>query len=461
MATKGQVYECRIARVLHHEGAFVRRAVNLDLQFGEPFTVTDIDVLAVTFLPSLRRQVTICECKSTNTSGPTAGDRVLWAAGVRQLVPGADRHMLATMRAANDKIRGLARQLNADVMDQRDLARREKLLGLDPDDMSGPHSPKQVDLQDAVYKIVRNDDELRRVWSFVRSEFWFASAVYGLKRALGALRLLARRWHPDLPAEEAECVRWLVEEATVTAVVALTEIAGECYRQPSDVFHRDLMHGLAEGVVSYEQMKELSKDIDRYVLALLKQVGADPARHLDSLGALEPTVPTYAKPLVEVVERLAAGTRATSEMARLLDERIAARRGVPVPAGAPSVPFKESASLLLATVATFLRAQVKLSDDLLAPLLAVKESAAPEPTPTPDLVAPRALMLKPDDGREALVAADHDEGASCLNEPGQKPAGSTRAKHPPGPRTQDTAPSAPKPEQQLFEDGESASSSRD
>lgn len=103
MANRGEQYECRVARVLHHEGAVVRRAVDLNLQFGERFTVTDVDVLALTFLPSLRRQVTICECKTTTGSGPTAGDRILWGAGVRQLVPGADRHMIATVRTATDK----------------------------------------------------------------------------------------------------------------------------------------------------------------------------------------------------------------------------------------------------------------------------------------------------------------------------------------------------------------------
>ena len=53
MATKGQEFECRLARLLHHEGAFVRRAVNLQLHFDEDFLVTDIDVLAITFLPRL------------------------------------------------------------------------------------------------------------------------------------------------------------------------------------------------------------------------------------------------------------------------------------------------------------------------------------------------------------------------------------------------------------------------
>ena len=149
----------------------------------------------------------------------------------------------------------------------------------------------------------------------------------------------------------------------------MTELAGKCYRQPPEIFERDLRHRLAEGVLPYAVMQELSKSVDRYVLAVLKQAGVDPAKHLDALGALDPKAPPYTEPLVEVLERLAAGTSATAQLGRMLDERIAARRGSPVPASAPAIPQTEHASLLLDTVATFLRGQLKLSDDLLAPML--------------------------------------------------------------------------------------------
>jgi len=413
-APKGPVFECRVARLLHHEGAFVRRAVDLQMHFGEPFTVTDVDVLALTFSPSLQRQVTVGECKTTEArSAPSSADRLLWGAGVRRLVPGADRHMLATVKLASDRVRALARRLGAEVVDERDLARREKLLGLDPDDLSGPHDPAFIDAEKKVFGFVKRDDELKRVWSFVRSDFWFLDEVYGLKRALGALQLLARRWHADLPAAEADAVRWLVEEGLASVVVSMIGVAGDCYRQPPDVFERNLNHRLAEGMVPYGVMQQISKEVDKYLLAALREAGVDPAGKLDLLGALEPKPPLYAEPLMEVLERLASATRATAELGRLLDERIAVRRGSPVPASAPAVPQATHGSLLLETIATFLRAQVKLSDDLLVPMLE-RANGTPEPADrSANHIEPPSAVNAPDGRAEAgAPSADGNPGVA-------------------------------------------------
>ena len=376
--SKGELYECRVARLLHHEGAFVRRAVDLQLHFGEPFTVTDVDVLALTFLPSLRRQVTVGECKTTEArNAPSAADRLLWGSGVRRLVPGADRHFVAVVRPASDKVRALARQLGAGVMDERDLSRREQLLGLDPDDLSGPHDPAHLEREKQVYAVVKRDDELKRVWGFVRADFWFSDAVYGLKRALGALRLLARRWHPELPAAEAETVRWLVEEGTAAVVISLTELAGECYRQPHDVFERNITKRLSEGQVPFDVMQQVSKDVDRYLLAVLEEEGIDPAKAVGRLGALDPSPPPYTEPLLEVLERLAETPRYSVDLGRMLDERISSRRGSPVPTDASRIPQAEHASLRLETVATFLKAQVRLPDELIVSLMERHNQARP------------------------------------------------------------------------------------
>jgi len=370
MATEGQKYECRVARLLHHEGALVRRAVDLQLHFGEKLMVTDVDVLAISFSPTLQRHVTVCECKTgTGKSAPSAGDRLLWSTGVRQLVPGADHHMVAMVKTAKDPSRQLARRLGAELVDERDLARRESILGLSRTDLSGPHDPAMVDLAERVVDFARRDDELKRVCDFVVSEFWFLDTVYGLKRALGALRLLGRRWHENLPHDEGEAIQWLVQETLVATVLALADVAGASYRQPSDVFQRDLNRRLAEGVASYEALEALSTTVDQYLVRVLRQAGVDPTRYVGALGALNPEPPAYAEPLAEVLHRLASAPRATSEIARVVDERLAALRGSPVPPSAPALPDMRKASALLVTVATFLRAQVKLPDELLRPLM--------------------------------------------------------------------------------------------
>lgn len=377
--TKGEVFECRVARLLHHEGAFVRRAVDLQMHFGEPFTVTDVDILALTFSASLQRKVTVGECKATEARGAaSAADRLLWGTGVRGLVPGAERHFLATTRPASDRVRRLARTLQAGVMDERDIERRESLLGLSGDDLSGPHDPALIAAEKAAFQVARRDDDLKRVWGFVRADFWFSDPVYGLKRAFGALRLLADRWHPDLPMAEAKTVRWLAQEGLGAVMISLVELAGDCYRQPADVFERRLSERLAEGIASYAVMQDLSKEVDRYVMAILKESGVDPARQLDRLGALNPRPPGYAESLLEVLERLARAPRATAELGRLADERIAADRGSSL---YPSTPPSEEQTVggqLLETVATFLRGQIRIPDGLLRPLFTDRPTHTPE-----------------------------------------------------------------------------------
>jgi hypothetical protein len=92
-------------------------------------------------------------------------------------------------------------------MDERDLSRREQLLNPSGDDLAGPHDPAHLDREKQVFRVVKRDEELKREWGFVRVDFWFSDAVYGLKRALGAPRPLARRWHPKLPDPAAEAGR--------------------------------------------------------------------------------------------------------------------------------------------------------------------------------------------------------------------------------------------------------------
>jgi hypothetical protein len=421
--SKGEIYECRLARLLHHEGSFVRRAVDLQLHFGEPFTVTDVDVLAVQFSPSLERHVLVAECKTTEAlNSPSAADRLMWGTGVRRLVPGADRHMLATVKQASPRIRGLAARLGAEVLDERDISRREALLGLSPTDLSGPHDPSLLVGQDEVFRTLKKDDELKRVWAFVRSEFWFSDEVYGLKRAFGALRLLERRWHPDLPDNARRVVRWLAQECVAAVIVSMVRMAGDCYRQPPTVFDRVLRERLAEGIVPFAVMQDISKDVDRYVMAVLQRAGVDPGAQLDRLGALDPRPPAYVESLAEVLERLALSPRATSQLARLFDERLGTQRGSPVPASAPTIPEADRAGALLETIATFLRGQIKVPDAFLGALTAEahpKPVAASAPVlAVADESAERARgEISPEAGHERALTVEASE-TSLAETPG-------------------------------------------
>ena len=67
--TAGWRYECRVARLLFAEGAFVRRGIAL--RAGE-LMVTDLDILALRFAPDLSLRIVVGECK-TGAARPVVG----------------------------------------------------------------------------------------------------------------------------------------------------------------------------------------------------------------------------------------------------------------------------------------------------------------------------------------------------------------------------------------------------
>lgn len=94
-------------------------------------------------------------------------------------------------------------------------------------------------------------------------------------------------------------------------------------REPSDV-RQGLFEALAAGPkLDYDSLVKLSREADRYIMAVLREARLDPAKQVEALGALSPTPPSYSEPLVEVTERLAAQPTATASLPRLLDWRVA------------------------------------------------------------------------------------------------------------------------------------------
>lgn len=319
--TRGDEYECRLARLCFAEGAFVRRKVDLGLHFGDRFQVTDIDVLCLRFSETLALHKTIGECKTSEArSAPSASDRLLWNAGLRALLD-AEGMFLATLKPPSDGVRQLASELGADVLDPADVERRERLQGLNGASDYGSHHPDLVPLQRVVREAAKKDDRLTRVYVFVRSEFWFLPAAAGLKRALGGAQVVARTWSPRLPGTERYAAEWLIREAVICAAVALVELAGERYRTSPKAFGATLNERLAEGLASYAALSSLAEMVDRYVIKVLTDARVEPAKRLDALGAFAPSVPRYAEPLLEVVERFAAAPRAARDVPRLLDWR--------------------------------------------------------------------------------------------------------------------------------------------
>lgn len=380
-ASKGDIQELRLARLLFAEGAFVRRAIDLNLTFGEDITVTDLDVWALQFAPDLTTNLTIGESKAIQgKKGAKIADRLLWIRGLSQLV-GADQALIVSASAANDRQRGLAGELGVALLDHRDLGHREAVLGLDGSSEWGPHDPELLSRQRDAYEALKSDADLKRIYWFLRSEFWLVPPTAGLKRTLGALRIIRRRWtgQPDQPGRELTL--WLSRQAQVNVVVALSRIAGRFYRQDPAVVRPRLLEELAAGPnVDYRTLVDWAENADKYLMTVLKRAGVDPGQQVEALGALTPAPPAYAESLVEVIERLAQEPAITADLARLADWKLAevelGKELGPLPGRDVAV---EDGSRLLRLIGAFVVGQIEVPKEMLSGILASAPPArAPE-----------------------------------------------------------------------------------
>lgn len=362
-ATPGELFELRVARLLHAEGAFVRRRVNLDQQVGGRLQVTDLDVLAFSFDDTLRLRLETGECKTAETrNAPSTKDRLLWLVGVNHLV-GAEHGFLAITKTARDPDRHFARSIDLELVDLRDLERREVILGLRLDTGAAAHSPDALAFEHEVEVATKNDDELRRVYWFVRGDMWLGEPVPTSKRALGALRVLGQRWSSELPAPEQLALRWLASEAMIGFVVAVTRLAGESYRAPEPVFAQHLNERLAEGLASFDAMREIAKQVDKFLLGVLREAGVGDSHVVGAIGALAPRPPSYAEPLLELIQRLAAEPRLARELPRLAESYLALELY-----GGDLGEVEADSARLLRLVAAFIQRQGRLPEELILPL---------------------------------------------------------------------------------------------
>jgi len=408
--TKGELLELRLARLLFAEGAFVRRSVDLRAEFGTDFTVTDLDVLSVRFNADLSMHRSIGECKSgVARSAAKASDRLLWGRGLRELIR-ADSHIVVTTRKIDAEVRLLAERLGGEVLDERDLQRRERLLKLDSTVDYGSHDPALLSTVRDYYATLRRDDGLKRAWRFALSDGWLMEPVAAIKRSLGASQLLSRHHGQDTTDAELRAIEWLLWQSGLVFSVALVQLAGEAYRRPPELFEPWFMERMAGGRVPTEEMERISRDVDEYIVALLAKLGASPAQQVGALGALAPEPPHYAEPLLEVVRRLAGEPAATAALPRMLDWRIAeyalGRQLDPA-------PDHEDASRLLRMVAAFLRGQARIPAHLLGPFVAPFDDGHNGPAARPDSANMKAnqaarldVVPTADTNRETAKAKD-------------------------------------------------------
>jgi hypothetical protein len=343
--------------------------VLLEPQFREKFVVTDLDLFAFEFNAALQATSSIVECKTTEArNAPSGADRLLWLAGLRELVH-ADRSGLFVTKAASDPLRRLAFELGSSLADERDVVRREQLLGLVETGRYGSHDPRLIGLSDLVRASTKSDRELHRAYWFVRSELWLAPPTSALKRALGACRLVGERYTERLPDNERMALRWLSGELLTGIALAVTRLAADSYQQPANLFEARMMERLAEGIADFKALEQISKAVDEYMLGVLREAKVGPGTMVQSLGAFAPRPPAYADRLIELIHRFAASPRAAADAARLADAQFAARLLGENDAAWAALDPRETGRLLR-LLATFVGRQARMPDELTNPLAA-------------------------------------------------------------------------------------------
>lgn len=321
----GKELECRVARLLSREGAFVRKRVDVTRWLAEKIQITDIDVLRYEFGADLSVRRTVVECKSGDAkSAPKEVDRLFWLHGVRTLVR-AESALLVVDKQPTPRVRWVADSLGIDIQGVDDVARREGIIGIATNADWGAHNPEYGVAEERIFKYVREDRELQRAIVFLRSGFWHLEPTVALKRTVALIEHFSKRLVDGLPTEEAEALRWLISDSTVCFILAATQLAGMAIKLPLTDFRATMTERMSEGLAPAAQLRQFSKVADRYMLAVFERAGVPPDISVDALGAFDPTPPAYIEPLLEVLERFGDRPFAARNAALALDVLIGHR----------------------------------------------------------------------------------------------------------------------------------------
>jgi hypothetical protein len=322
----GKDLECRVARLLNREGAFVRRRVDITRWLAEKIQITDIDVLRYEFGSDLSVRRTAVECKSGEAkSAPKEVDRLFWLHGVRTLV-GTESALLVVDKQPNERIRWVADSLKVDIQGIDDVIRREGIIGIATNEDWGAHDPEYIQSEERIFKSVKKEDkELQRAIRFLRSGFWHLAPAVSLKRIVTLIESLSKRLVNGLSPEETEALHWLIADCTVCFTLAVTQLAGIAIKLPRADFLAVMSERMSEGLASTAQLKQLSEAVDRYMLGVFEQAGVPSHISMEAIGAFDPTPPPYFEPLLEVLERFSERPFAARNAALVLDVLIGHR----------------------------------------------------------------------------------------------------------------------------------------
>lgn len=384
--SKGDHLEARVAQLWFWEGYFARRGIDLRHHYHpEPLVVTDLDLLAYEFSPTLHRAKIIGEVKSgTGKSAPKPLDRIVWLRGLLALV-GADHAELTSSNPPSPRARDLARTLGVRAQSENDVERRE--LGARVADVAnlGAHGPQAFSEQKAVHAHCSKNKDLERAYWFLRSEVWFLDEVTAAKRLIGLYRQLSTRWTPDIDDDDARSLRWLFAEAVSVFTLNVVTIAADALTDDDSLFGARVGERLSAGFASADAMRRISADVDKYIGGVLVAANAPAAIRSEVIGALHPQAPEWTEQFLDLLRRIAAVPSVARDLPRQVDllvfERLTRRRHVPEVAVRRIGLDHPESGRLIRLIAAFLRSQA-------AAVAAVdKALTTPVDVPTPGAAA--------------------------------------------------------------------------
>ncbi|MGY2084849.1 hypothetical protein [Blastococcus sp. SYSU DS0539] len=329
---EGMELEMRLARVVFWEGSYARRGIDLQRHFDpDPLLITDLDLLAFSFTPQLRRVKTIGECKAgTSKNAPKPLDRIIWLTGLMPLV-GAEAAELVTALIPSRRVRELAAGLGVRAMSLKDLTRREHAADVTPVADIGAHGPTGLQRTRDVQRQVKGKPEIERAFWFLRCEVWFLEPWAAVKRTLGLLARLGGWWNDPPEGLDEPTVRWLYAEALSVFGLNLVTTLEQAVLLPPDEWHALASARVTEGAVPLPQMKTLAASFDKFLSKVLAEANAPARIQVETQGAFLPRPPDYADQLIELSSRL-ADTPGIALFPRHLDlvvhERLVHRRHV-------------------------------------------------------------------------------------------------------------------------------------
>jgi len=364
----GDELEARIGQLWFWEGFFVRRGINLQrYYYPQPLQVTDLDLLAFEFGPTLQRRKFIGEAKSgTGKSAAAPLDRIVWLRGLMELTraDGAELTMASTIPL---NTRDMAASLGIVAQSTQDLERREHQAHVRDVNDLGSHGPMAVTDLKKVHLYCKNDPELERAFWFLRTEAWLLDPWLTIKRTMTVLEYMAKRWVPGITEDESFAIRWLLCEGVCVMALNTITVARNAIILDGPLYTEHVSEHLAEGLAPVGVMTRVADTVDKFIIGVLSQIQAPPSLQVDALGAFLPTPPRYSEPFIELTQRLANGVVYARQVPRFLDlvlfERVVRQRDVPPLVfrrlGLPSATGVARAARL---IVSFLRGQANLPE---------------------------------------------------------------------------------------------------